>query len=268
LGGLEIDFGLREFIICTLKFPLSEKAFPLNVEVAVSKIQKYAVSESGDTLEMIERPHGGISFVLVDGQRSGHSAKVISNLVARKAIALLSEGVRDGAAARAAHDYLYTYRRGKVSATLNIASIDTDSNTLVLSRNSHCPIYLITATGVQELAEDSQAVGIYRNTKPVVTELPLKAPTTVVLFTDGLLNAGSRQHQSLNVLKLLQDDLQASGGQHAAQRTADLLFNAAYKLDQSRPVDDISLLVISIVAEDRQLQPGRHLNVYFPINLV
>ena len=72
------------------------------LQVAVSKINKYATDESGDTLEMVERPHGGVSFVLVDGQRSGKSAKRISNIVARKAIVLLAEGVRDGAAARAA----------------------------------------------------------------------------------------------------------------------------------------------------------------------
>src|SRR3972149_2182866 len=108
----------------------------MEIQIAVSKIGKYATSESGDTLEMIERPHGGLSFVLVDGQHSGRGAKAVSNLVARKALQLLSEGVRDGAAARAAHDYLYALRQGKVSATLNIASVDLDSRTLVLSRNN------------------------------------------------------------------------------------------------------------------------------------
>jgi hypothetical protein len=96
----------------------------MEFRVAVAKVGKYASSESGDTLEMIERPGGGLSFVLADGQRSGKSAKAISNIVTRKAISLLGEGVRDGAAARAASDYLYTYRSGKVIATLNILSVD------------------------------------------------------------------------------------------------------------------------------------------------
>ena len=84
----------------------------LEIQIAAAKIAKYAASESGDSLELIERPNGGISIVLADGQRSGKSAKTISNLVVRKAISLLAEGVRDGAAARAAHDYLHTYRGG------------------------------------------------------------------------------------------------------------------------------------------------------------
>ena len=73
----------------------------MEVQIGVAKINKYATSESGDTLEVVERPGGGVSIVLADGQRSGKSAKRISNMVGRKVISLLAEGVRDGAAARA-----------------------------------------------------------------------------------------------------------------------------------------------------------------------
>ena len=82
----------------------------VQVQVAVAKVGKYASLESGDTVEVIERPLGGLSLVLVDGQSSGKGAKRISNLAARKAIGLLAEGVRDGAAARASHDYLRAQR--------------------------------------------------------------------------------------------------------------------------------------------------------------
>jgi serine phosphatase RsbU (regulator of sigma subunit) len=218
----------------------------VQVEVAVAKVSKYASSESGDTVEMIERPHGGFSFVLVDGQRSGRSAKAISNLVARKAIALLGEGVRDGAAARAAHDYLYTQRGGKVLATLNILSVDMVSRTIVLSRNSHCPILVVTDEGLRALDEPSRPVGVHRGTKPVVVELPLRVPTTVVLFTDGLLAAGQRRGRSLDLPALLQDLC----GDWAcdAQLVADRLLAEALRLDEGRASDDISVLVLSVRA--------------------
>ncbi|MCP4543938.1 MAG: SpoIIE family protein phosphatase, partial [Chloroflexi bacterium] len=150
----------------------------MEINVAVAKIGKWATSESGDSLEMIERPQGGFSFILVDGQRSGRAAKAISNLVARKAISELAEGVRDGAAARAAHDYLFTFKGGKVSATLNILSIDLASNTLVLSRNNHCPTIVITpGEGFCLLDEPSDPIGVRRGTKPQITELPLSIGT-------------------------------------------------------------------------------------------
>src|SRR5512136_2457121 len=108
----------------------------MEVQVAVAKTNKYAVLESGDTLEVVERPNGGVSVVLADGQTSGRGAKAVSMLVVRKVIALLAEGVRDGAAARAASDSLYTEKQGKVTCTLNIASIDLVTNTVVLTRNN------------------------------------------------------------------------------------------------------------------------------------
>ena len=123
----------------------------MEVQIAVAKTNKYAVSESGDTLEVIERPNGGLSVVLADGQTSGWGAKAISGLVVRKVISLLAEGVRDGAAARAASDLLFTEKQGKVSCTLNIASIDLLTRTLVLTRNNPAPILIYRGESIETL---------------------------------------------------------------------------------------------------------------------
>jgi serine phosphatase RsbU (regulator of sigma subunit) len=254
----------------------------LEVQVAVAKVGKYAVSESGDTVELIERPHGGLSLVLVDGQRSGKSAKAISNLVARKAVSLLADGVRDGAAARAAHDYLRTMRSGRVSATLNIISIDLDTRTIVVSRNSHCPVVVVVSPSdgarreLELLDEPSQAIGIHARTRPVITELPIAPDLHIVVFTDGVLSAGERYGQSLAprvpafVLEWLgQAGSVAPGGEEGAGREptlADALLAHAVELDQGRPGDDISVVVVSVVAR-QQPDPlrRRRLSVCFPL---
>ncbi len=216
----------------------------IEIDVAVAKVGKWAASESGDTLEMIERPRGGFSFVLVDGQRSGRAAKAISNLVARKAVSELAEGVRDGAAARAAHDYLYTYKGGKVSATLNIISVDLVSETLVLSRNSHCPIIIYTPDGNFHLLDmPSSPIGVYQDTKPEITELPLLPGTIAVIYTDGLEAAGQRSTRVFDapgVVKALITQ------EPTAQQLADRLIEQALALDENRPRDDISVLVLRI----------------------
>ncbi len=46
-------------------------AEPLLVDVAVAKTEKYASRESGDTVEMVERPGGGFTIVMIDGQGRG-----------------------------------------------------------------------------------------------------------------------------------------------------------------------------------------------------
>ncbi len=234
----------------------------MEIEVAVAKAGKWAVSESGDTLEMIERPHGGMSFVLVDGQRSGRAAKAISNLVARKAVSELAEGVRDGAAARAANDYLYTHRSGRVSATLNILSVDLVSGTLVLSRNSQCPTIVVTPDeGLRLLDEPSQPVGVRRSTKPQITELPLTAGTIVVVYTDGLEAAGARSSYVFDVPAAVREIM--IEGDTSPQRLADDLLERALALDDGRPRDDISVLVLRVV--DRISDGVRRLALSLPL---
>jgi serine phosphatase RsbU (regulator of sigma subunit) len=238
----------------------------LELQVAVAKVSKYAVSESGDTVEVIERPHGGLSLVLVDGQRSGKSAKAISNIVARKAVSLLADGVRDGAAARAAHDYLRTMRGGQVSATLNIVSVDLGTRTIVVSRNSHCPA--IVANGrdgqLQLLDEPSQPIGIHSRTRPVITELPIAADQQVVVFTDGILSAGVRYGQRFDAAAFVRNRLTMGTGEASARSLADALLARAFELDQGRPGDDISVVVLAVIPR-QQPDDVRRMSVRFPI---
>ncbi len=216
--------------------------------VAVAKIGKYATSESGDTFEMVERPQGGLSFVLVDGQHSGRGAKTISSVVAREAIALLAEGVRDGAVARAAHDYLFNYRQGKVSATLNIVSVDMVTRTIVIARNNQCPTVVATPSGLRLLNQPSNPVGIYARMKPNMTELPLEADTAIVVFTDGLMTAGEFTGQAIDVVELVRD-LTAYGALDA-QHIADSLLAAALEADNNRPEDDMSVVVLTVTDDE------------------
>jgi serine phosphatase RsbU (regulator of sigma subunit) len=243
----------------------------MDIQVAVAKIGKYATSESGDTLEMIERPQGGLSLVLADGQRSGRAAKLISNIVVRKAISLLADGVRDGAVARAAHDYLRTMRGGKVSATLNIISVDLETETLVISRNSHCPSVVSSEGQIALLDEPSEAVGIRSWTKPVIAELPLRPETYVLVYTDGLQHAGRRYGQVLDVTGLFRDLLSeavAQGASHApAQILADGILSRAVDADRGRPDDDISVVVVAILAAASERDRVRRMSVRFPIRV-
>ena len=238
----------------------------LELQVAVAKVSKYAVSESGDTVEVIERPHGGLSLVMVDGQRSGKSAKAISNMVVRKAVSLLADGVRDGAAARAAHDYLRTMRGGQVSATLNIVSVDLGTLTIVISRNSHCPVIVLRGSEgeIQLLDEPSQAIGIHARTRPVITEIPITQDLHVVLYTDGVLAAGQRYGQQLDAPAFVHERLALCSGETCARSLADALLERAVELDQGRPGDDVSVIVVSVVAL-QQLDEVRRLSVRFPI---
>jgi serine phosphatase RsbU (regulator of sigma subunit) len=233
----------------------------MEIQIAVSKINKYASSESGDTVEAVERPNGGLSIVMADGQTSGRGAKLISTMVVRKVISLLSEGIRDGAAARAASDYLFTERKGKVTATLNIFSIDLQTGTLVITRNNPAPVVLAYGEDIRILIEDCKPIGLYRDTRPWICEVPLEAGLTAVMYTDGIIHAGSRYGEKMDVVTSLQCLLEEQ--EASPQEIADSLLEQASKLDQKRPVDDTSIVVLRVVS--RSGDGVRRMSIKLPL---
>ena len=217
----------------------------MEIQIAVAKTNKYGSEESGDTLESVERPNGGISVVLADAQTSGRAAKTISSTVVRKAIGLLAEGVRDGAAARAASDYLYTERNGKVPAFLNIISVDFLTRTIVITRNNPTPIYLAHDEIIEKLSGESAPIGVSRNIRPTISEISLESGITIVTMTDGITKAGSHIGVSIDIPTLLGSMLEEQSP--SAQSLADTILTEAVRLDNNRPNDDMSLIVLRVL---------------------
>lgn len=235
----------------------------VEVQIAVAKINKYATSESGDTLEAVERPNGGLSIVLADGQTSGSGAKAVSMMVVRKVIGLLAEGVRDGAAARAASDALFTDKKGRVIATLNIASVDLRSGTIVLTRNNPAPILVSRSGRTDCLPTESVPLGTSNDVRPVITEIAIEAGLTIVVCTDGLSHAGQRRGQPLDLCEVASSllDEQDPG----PQELADALLAHAMRLDDGRPADDISVVVFKVAAHDDD--GVRRMSLRLPISI-
>jgi serine phosphatase RsbU (regulator of sigma subunit) len=235
----------------------------MEIQIAVAKTNKYAVTESGDTLEVVERPNGGLSVVLADGQTSGRGAKAVSMMVVRKVISLLAEGVRDGAAARAASDLLYTDKRGKVTSTLNIVSVDLHTGTVVITRNNPAPFFIARGEEIDCIRSESNSIGTARNARPVISEIPVEPGLMVVIYTDGLVHAGERVGRPMDVctsLKAMLDEQDPS-----PQSVADALLAEAVNLDDGRPADDISVVVLKVIK--RRGDDVRRMTVRLPITV-
>ncbi len=234
---------------------------PFEIQIAVAKTNKYASRESGDTVELVERPAGGLSIVLVDGQGSGQAAKTLSLLVSAKAVALLKDGARDGTVARAVHDYLHTFRQGRVSATLEILSVDLVSKTVITSRNSDTPL-LLGAGGVYEVrACGAGPIGIRRHTKPVLDQFAAEPGLQVAIFSDGIVHAGERHQRPFDPLAFARAHL---GPDLPAQHLADTLLAEALARDAGRPDDDMTVVALALRPRG-EYPPVRRLVTVLPL---
>ena len=233
----------------------------MEIQIAVSKIKKYATSASGDTVEVIERPQGGVSVVLADGQSSGKGAKWVSTFVVRKVISLLADGVRDGAAARAASDSLFTERGGKVSTSLNIISIDKHTETMVITRKNPAPALLVEDDKFITLNEPCNPIGLYRGTRPIITERRLEPGITSVIYSDGLVHCGSRYGETFNIRNYLEQLLNMEN--IPTQSISDSLLERALELDHNRPSDDMSVVVVRVLPKSND--EIRRMSVCLPL---
>lgn len=232
----------------------------MEIQIAVAKINQFGSEESGDSLEVIERPNGGVSVVLSDAKMSGKAAKATSAMVVRKVIGLLADGVRDGAAARAASDALFTEKGGTVSAYLDILSADFQTNTMVVSRNNPTPMYICRGDRIETLTGEDNAIGLSRNVKPVISEISLEAGITIILYTDGLIKAGNNYGQGIDICMSFESLMEEQ--QPRPQDIADTILREAIALDQGRPGDDMSIVVLQVQA--RESDQIRRLNVRWP----
>ncbi len=233
----------------------------MQIEVAVNKTSKYAVGESGDSVEVIERPKGGITAVIADGQGSGRSAKLISKLVVSKAAALVADGTRDGAVARATHDFLFALRDGKVSATLTMLSADLVTRTIVVSRNSNCPVLVKKRDKVEILSDDVNPIGFHHIMKPIIHEIPLEEDTLLLTFTDGILHAGRRYGRQMKLNEII--EILAATPAHRCHDLAEEILQKGLQLDETRAADDMTVLSMGIHGESSS-RIGR-LSVTYPV---
>ncbi len=235
----------------------------LQVQIAVAKTHKYASRESGDTVEVVERPHGGLSVLLVDAQGSGPAAKTLGNLIVSRGVSLIKEGARDGAAARAVHDYLYTLRGGRVSAALTIVSVDLQSHSLLVSRNDSCPAYFFSRSGIEAHDQPVEPIGIHLRTKPAIMERPLADHLGVVVVSDGVAQAGVYRGRPLDIPAFLEAVL--AEGWPETPALADALLERAIALEEGRPHDDATVVVVAIVPAPEEEMPVRRMAARFPI---
>ena len=115
---------------------------------------------------------------------------------------------------------------------------------------------------IECIDSESQPIGLQRNIKPSILEIPLHVGTTIVIYTDGLAQAGEVVGESLDICTTLLGLLDEQSP--TAQYIADMMLNQAIRLDQGRPNDDMSIVVLRVLA--MTTDHIRRMTVRFPVD--
>ncbi len=234
----------------------------MEIKIAVAKVDKYQSGNSGDTVETIERPNGGISIVLADGRKDNMDDKGISTMVSHKVLYQISQGIRDSAAIRHTSNEIFEEYNGIVQANLNLISVDRQTNTIIISRNNPVPVFLVTDEIVDCLSSESLPIGGKTDVRPTIVELPINLGIAVIVFSDGVFLAGSQEDQNPNISLSIEAMFEEQ--EPTAREVAEHLLNRAIRLDEGRPKDDMSIIVMLITP--RLEDKIRRMNISMPLD--
>ncbi|MFM9108861.1 MAG: SpoIIE family protein phosphatase [Chloroflexota bacterium] len=218
----------------------------LLIDIGVAKTNKYATRESGDTVEIVERPAGGLTVVIADGQGSGRAAKTLSQMAASRAVEAIKHGARDEAAAALVNDHLRAYRHGQVSASVTLLSFDLAAGMILAARFGDGALGWRAAGGDLGLLDAGPPAGLNAGAEPALGRWPLAAGWAGALCTDGIVQAGRRTGEPAGTT-LLET---AFGPGTAAQQAADEILGAALALDGGKPGDDMAIVVALVSGWD------------------
>ncbi len=215
----------------------------MELQAAISKTDRYSSVEQGDKVEIIERPHGGISIIMAEGKLSGRRSRSIAMKAVHSILNLISSGLHDGAASRTVLTSINDEHKGKAQVSLSIISCDLDSQSIVITKNNTTPVLTVFEGVVDYLRFDSESKDEL-SIEPSVYQFEIEECRDFILVSDGVLKAGSQYEQTLDlrisVESLFEDD------EPTAQEVADAILTQAVNQDLGRPQDDMTVTVLRI----------------------
>jgi hypothetical protein len=215
----------------------------MELQAAIAKIDRYSSVEQGDKVEIIERPHGGISIIMAEGKLCGRCSRTIAIKTVHSILNLIASGIHDGAASRTVLTSINELHQGKASVNLAIISCDLESQSIIITKNSTTPVLTVQDGRVDYLRFDGTL-----NATPAFTssvfQFEIEAGRDFILVSDGILQAGNQSMQSLDlkvsVESLFEEDIPT------VQSIADSILSQAISLDLGRPRDDMTVTVFRI----------------------
>jgi serine phosphatase RsbU (regulator of sigma subunit) len=122
-------------------------------------------------------------------------------------------------------------------------------------------MFICRGEQIDALAEESIPLGTSRNVRPLITEIGIEPGLIIVIYTDGLAHAGQRRGVPMDIGATIRSVLEDQ--EPSPQMLADTLLAHAVSLDENRPADDISVLVLKVTA--RTGDNVRRMSVRLPI---
>ena len=218
------------------------------IELGVAKQERVSMPDSDETTEIIERPSGGESIIYCNGKRNGQPNKTISSIIVNRVLEKVSENFRDSTAIKSVSDQIYREHSGHICGDLCMISTDFQSETIVVSRCTNVPVYFYQRGFMDSWHTPAEQIGAVKVLHPSITEIPMEPGTTILMLSEGALNAGKNTMEADEIEDLILSTIEESS-EFTADNMAEFFLKRAITLDSYKPQEDMTVIVLKVCSD-------------------
>jgi len=202
-----------------------------------------ATEVGGDYFDVFPISEDRVVVAIGDVAGHGLSTGLLMASLKSSVAALVHEGYGGTDLIAKVNHLLMEHGQARTMATLTVVEIDLGEGRLVLANAGHCPALLILPGEMpDELLVSSVPMGS-RLCDPAAIERPFPAGSRLVLYSDGLVEAVSREGEPFGYQRL-EEVVEAATDLSGSGLTTTILDALAQHSDGVPAADDLTILVV------------------------
>ena len=209
------------------------------LEFAWSAAPKWPNAASSDLVGVAVRKNGSSVAIMIDVQGSGSTGNGLAHTLLRFALDIAESGVSEELVAQAANQHLYAVREGRVSAAVQVISLDWNTREMKLCGFGDCVIGQYSHGDWATRLFRAAGAGTSRAVPPHTMTMAIEPDDQIIFANDGI----ARDEDGLR--SCLPDNSHPTRG----AGLADHIVRAAIERDGGRTRSDMAVTVISLTAQ-------------------
>ncbi|MCX7711757.1 MAG: stage II sporulation protein E [Clostridia bacterium] len=226
--------------ICALRL-VEEEAY--KVTTGVARVTKHENSVSGDNYTFMNSGDGKYIVALSDGMGSGQKASLQSRATVNLLEQFMEAGFDKDTTVKLINSVLVLKSDDDSFATIDLSVIDLYDGKVEFVKIGAVPTFIKRSSGVELVKSISLPAGILSNIEVNLVDKKIEDGDFIIMMSDGVLDSfKDEEEDSSRIIQRFIQDIHSIN----PQEIADAILDEAYLNSQSKPGDDMTVLVAKV----------------------